>query len=203
MVGGLLAVDHQPALEEPVPRVLAVGLGDVETFDIGGVAPDAVDKEVGVVVEVPVVEGEPHLTVEPLECRPALVQHRHLDRLLRLDPRIEARERLRVGTLGHPVVNHGQKIGLLPVCQRRRCLQQISSRALDTTDLVQPAGTTDRHRIGRPGGAEVHPRTDLEHLAVATEKTRRTKAVRLEGLPQQPAECFLLLPAQLTGGLDV
>jgi hypothetical protein len=56
-----LAVDDDVAAEEPVARVLAVGLGDVEELDVGGVALHVRLKEVGVVVEVPVVEGEAHL----------------------------------------------------------------------------------------------------------------------------------------------
>jgi len=40
----LLTVDHQAALEEPVTRVLAVGLGDVEALDVRRVAADAVDE---------------------------------------------------------------------------------------------------------------------------------------------------------------
>lgn len=57
----LLAVDDDVAAEEPVPRVLAVGLRDVEELDVGGVALHVVAEEGGVVVEVPLVEREAHL----------------------------------------------------------------------------------------------------------------------------------------------
>ncbi len=90
MVRRLAPVEDEPALEEPVARVLGVGLGDVEALDIGGVAAHPFAKELGVVVEIPVVKGEAELGVDLLEGRPALFEDRDLGHGTRLDPDLEA-----------------------------------------------------------------------------------------------------------------
>jgi hypothetical protein len=59
--------------------VHAVRLGDVEALDAGRVAADPAGEQLGVVVEVPVVEGEPELAVDALERRPAFREQRHLE----------------------------------------------------------------------------------------------------------------------------
>ncbi len=127
VLGDLAAVDDQPPLEEPVPRVLAVRLGDVEALHVGRIAADLVDEQVGVVVEVPVVEGQPHLLVDPLEGRPPLLEQRDNERRLGLDPRLEARQRLRVGAFGHAVVHQRQERRLLLVAQRIPRVKQVAA----------------------------------------------------------------------------
>ena len=63
MLGDLRSIDDESPLEEPVAGVLAVGLGDVEAFDVRRVATDSVEKESRVVVEIPVVARQ--MLVEP------------------------------------------------------------------------------------------------------------------------------------------
>lgn len=61
VVRHLLAIHEQVGLEEPVPRVLRVGLRDVEELHVGGV-PLQVGLEHGrVVLHVPLVERQPQL----------------------------------------------------------------------------------------------------------------------------------------------
>ena len=72
MIRHLLAIEDQLALEEPVAAVLAVRLGDIEALDVGRVAADPVGEEIGVVVEVPLVEREAFssscLTRSSMDC---------------------------------------------------------------------------------------------------------------------------------------
>ena len=89
--------------------MLAVGLGDVETFDVGRVASHAVAEEGGVVVEVPVVEGETELTVEALEGGAALGHHRYRGNRRGLDADAEAGQRVGVFALGHAIVDAGEE----------------------------------------------------------------------------------------------
>jgi hypothetical protein len=53
----------QQTLEEPVPGMLAVRLGDVEALHIGGIATELFGKQARVVVEIPLVEGQAHLVI--------------------------------------------------------------------------------------------------------------------------------------------
>lgn len=53
--------NHQPKnayLEEPVSRVLGVGLREIEELDRGGVPTDLRLEHIGVVFQVPAVEGK-------------------------------------------------------------------------------------------------------------------------------------------------
>ncbi len=203
MLGDLLTIDHQPTLEEPVPRVLAVRLGDVEALHVGGVATDPVQEEVGIVVEIPVVEGEPHLSVDPLEGRPALLHDRDLVYRFRLRSRLEALQRLRVRGLRHPVVDIRQKSPSLFLAQPRDPPQQVAARTLDTPNLLQTTGVTDGDRVRGPGGGEVHPRAHLQQDALRAQKALSPEALRLEGLGQQPGEDPELLSGEFPGGVDV
>ena len=196
-VRDLLAVEHQPALEEPVARVLAVRLGDVEALDVGRVAADPFAKESGVVVEVPVVERQTHLRVDPLEGGATLLEDRDLGHGAGLDPDRKTGQRLGVGALGHAVVDRCEKT-LTLVIGHRRCRQEEAPRPLDPPDRVEAAGVTDRHRVGRPGGGEAHPRPDLEDLAaVGCEEALGGETVGLEGLGEKPAQHLLLAVVEL------
>ena len=62
-------------LEEPVPGMLAVRLGDVEALHVGGIATELFGKQARVVVEIPVVEGQAHLPVDTLQGAAALLQN--------------------------------------------------------------------------------------------------------------------------------
>ena len=60
----LLAVDHHVAAEEPVARVLAVGLRDVEQLHVRRVALHHIAEQVRVEVQVLVVERQSELRVQ-------------------------------------------------------------------------------------------------------------------------------------------
>lgn len=63
-LGLLLSINDHVATEEPVTAVLRVALGNIEQLDIGGVAVHLVSEHRGVVVEIPLIEGETELAVE-------------------------------------------------------------------------------------------------------------------------------------------
>ncbi len=183
----LLPVDDQPAFEKPMARVLAVRLRDVEALYVRRVAADPVDEQVGVVVEVPIVEGESQLLVDALQGSAPLTQERNLEAGLRRHARLEAPQRLGVRTLRHPVVHQCQEGDLLPLAKRPGRAQQVAPRALDPPDLPEAAGVTDRDRVGGPGGAEVHARAHLEDVALAAQEAPAAQPLGLEGLAEQPA----------------
>jgi len=136
MIGSLVSIDYHPPAEEPVPRVLTVGLSDVEALDVGGVAPHLFGKKVRVVIEVPIVEGQPHLPVEALERRAPLLEDGHLSHRFGLDAGRETGEWLQVPVLRHAIVHLGQERRDLFIVQSRRASQQVAARALDAADLL-------------------------------------------------------------------
>ena len=91
--------------EEPVPRVLRVGLPDVEELDGRGVALEVVLEEPQVVLEVLLVEGEAHLLVDLLEGGAALGQDRDGVDGGRDGVHLEGREGVGVDLLRHAVVH--------------------------------------------------------------------------------------------------
>jgi len=50
VLGVLFVADNEPSLEEPVPGMLAVRLGDVEAVHVGGIAPQLLGEQARVVV---------------------------------------------------------------------------------------------------------------------------------------------------------
>ena len=110
---GRLPVEHQLGAEEPVARVLAVRLREVEQLDVGRVALELVLEQVDVELDVLLVEGEPELGIDAREGSLALSEERDgADGLRRGRSgggsergRAEARERLGVDLLRHPVVH--------------------------------------------------------------------------------------------------
>ena len=65
MIGNFRTIHNQTSLEEPMPGMLAIGLGDIETFHVCGVPLNVIQEQVRVVFQVPVVEGQAHLFVDP------------------------------------------------------------------------------------------------------------------------------------------
>ena len=100
-------------------RVLAVGLRDVEALHVGRVAADLLREQPVVVVEIPFVERQPHLAVDPFERCAPFRQERNLTHRSRLDPGLEAGQRLRVGILGHAVVELAEEDEDAVLRQRR------------------------------------------------------------------------------------
>ena len=60
----LLPVDHHVATEEPVTRVLAVGLGDIEQLHVRGVTLQNIAEQVRVVRQILLIERQTELGVE-------------------------------------------------------------------------------------------------------------------------------------------
>ena len=199
----LLSIDDEPPLEEPVPRVLAVGLGDVEALDVRRVATDPVEKEGRVVVEIPVVEGQPHLPVDPFQGRPALLDEGDFEGRLRFDPGLEAGEGFRVGTFRHAVVHFGQEFRFLVTRKRNGGPDQVAPRAFDPSDSLQSTGVTNGNRVRGPGGREVHSRTDFQEFTVTVQETSPPEPGRLESLTEEPGEDPEFVGSEVADGVDV
>ena len=202
-MGNLLPIDNQPALEEPMAGVLAVRLGDVKALHVAGIAPNLVDKEIRVVVQVPVIKRQSHLPIHTLQRPPSLLYERYLERRLGHHAGLEAGERFRVRTLRHPVVHLLQESLLLFLSERCRRFDQVTPGSFDTPDLIETTRMTDGDGAGRPGGGEVHSRPDFEHDTVPSEESLASELRRLECFTQQPSENREFLRCQLAGGVDV
>jgi hypothetical protein len=74
-------------------------------------------------------------------------------------------------------------------------VQQEPSRPLDALHLGESAGAAHRHRVGRPGGGEVHARPYLQHRAV--QERLIPKLVGLERLGEEPEERAAVTRRQL------
>ena len=199
----LLSVDHHPALEEPVTRVLAVGLGDVEALHVGGIAAHPASEQVGVVVQVPVVEGETGLPVQPLQGGSTLLENRDPEAGFGADGAVERREGRDVGALGHPVVDQFQETAPLALREPFRPPQKVPPRSFDPGDLLQTAGLANRNGIGAPGRLEAQAGPYFETRALAGEKGPLTESIRLEGLAQEPGQDRLAFSVQWAGGFHV
>ncbi len=148
VVGCLLTVDDQPPLEEPVAGVLAVGLGDVEQLHVRGVPLQTVPEQLSVVVQVPFIEGQALLLVQPLQRCPALRQDRDAVDRFRLDARIERVQGLGIRALCHAVVDGLQEPAQLVLGQRSCRFQQVATGPLDAANGVEAAGPEDGQRVG-------------------------------------------------------
>ena len=85
--------------------MLAVGLGDVEAFDIGGVPLDVITEKCRVVIEVPIVKGEAHLRIDALKRSATFLKYRDFKHGLRRDSGRKTGEWFWVGTFGHTVMH--------------------------------------------------------------------------------------------------
>ena len=200
----VLAVDDEPALEEPVPGVLAVRLGDVEQLHVGRVAPHPLREEPGVVVQVPVVEGQSHLPIDPLQRPATLLEHRDgVGRLWR-DTGGEGRERLGVRLLRHAVVDLSQEGQPLTLGEGGRGPHQVPPRPLDPSNRPQAAGLAYGHGVRRPGRGEAHARSYLEQVSPGSvQEAPRPESLGLEGLPEKPGQGAQLGGRERAVGGDV
>jgi len=183
----LLPVDDHLAAEEPVARVLGVGLAHVEELHVRGVPAQLLLEQRRVVVQVPVVEPQAFRAVQLLQHGAALLQHRDHLHGLGAGPGGEGAQRLRVGHLRHPVVHRGQERAALRRRQRRARLEQVPARALEPGH-GQPAALADGDRVRAPGRAEVQPRAHLQHLAPISGAQKRSTPsfLRLKSFSQKP-----------------
>jgi hypothetical protein len=184
---GLDSVDHQATLEEPVTRVLAVGLRDVEQLHVRRIAADTLGEQARVIPEVPVIEGQAHFAVHALEGGASFGQDGNGANGVRSDSVLEGVERRRVGALGHPVVHFGEEAGHLILDQVYARLEQVAPRTLDAANAVQVARVADRHGVGRPGRREAQARTHLEQQTApgAASQILLGRPVQKEGLPAE------------------
>ena len=197
------AVDDEVTAEEPVARVLAVGLAHVEELDVGRVAADVVPEEREVVVEVLLVKGESHLLVHLLERRPALGEDRNGVDLLRDGIGGERRQRGVVDALGHPIVDERGEREFGAVVDRLTGggHEGVAPGALQAGHLAKSGVLADGHRVGGPRGLKREPRAHLDDVAV--ELGRLGEEVGLEGLAQEPLERGHLVGRERGGDLDV
>lgn len=111
----LLAIDHHVASEEPVTRMLAVGLGDIEQLHIGGVSLQNIAEQMRVVGEILLVERQTELGIQ-LRSIPSFITHFfqlflsasqdrvRLDRS-RLDAQLKGRQTGQIRLLGHAIMH--------------------------------------------------------------------------------------------------
>mmetsp|Transcript_5882 Transcript_5882/g.26037 ORF Transcript_5882/g.26037 Transcript_5882/m.26037 type:complete len:895 (+) Transcript_5882:1021-3705(+) len=197
------AVDDEVTAEEPVARVLAVGLAHVEELDVGRVAADVVPEEREVVVEVLLVKGESHLLVHLLERRPTLGEDRNGVDLLRDGIGRERRQRGVVDALGHPIVDERGEREFGAVVDRLTGggHEGVAPGALQAGHLAKSGVLADGHRVGGPRGLKREPRAHLDDVAV--ELGRLGEEVGLESLAQEPLERGQLVGRERGGDLDV
>ncbi len=89
--------------------MFTVGLAQVKTLDIGRVASYLFNKEVVVVINIPVIKTKAQFPVYPLQgLRPLFNKGDNVDRL-RLYTGLKGRQPFRVMTLGHPVMHERQE----------------------------------------------------------------------------------------------
>jgi len=94
-----------------------------------------------------------------------------------------------------------EECALLLHCEQFLGGDKVSPGTLDPPHLGESARVAYRYRVGRPSGREVHPRTNLEYLAV--QERRVPKPVGLECLCKQPGERVALPRCELAGHGDV
>ena len=181
------AVDYQFSLEEPVARMLAVRLGEVEALHVGRVALEVFGEEVVVVLDVPGVQSQAKRRVDLLKRRNAFLDKRDGPVGLRSYPRFEGREGFGIEAFGHPVVDCGQESVPCPPAERGIGHRSELPRSLDPRYLVQAARAADRDRIRRPCRREVHSGSYFDHRFPG-EETPGGETVRRKGFRQKPPE---------------
>ena len=161
------AVDGEARIEDLVPAMLAVGLGEHHQFDVGRVAREAGER-VHQVVDLVVAEREAEFGVGchhrvAAEAEHIDMRHRLSGLVVEQVARVVAREQ---HALGHAVV---QQIGAGPQLLRRqrlRAAEQAAAQAqpplddpLDAADR-QPAVVGDVGRLGGPRRNRAQARRD-------------------------------------------
>ena len=184
--------------------MLRVGLGDVETLDRRRVAADPVAEQLGVVVEIAVVEGQAHLPVEFFERGASPLEDRDGPNGLGGEAVFKSLQGLRVGLFGHSVVDQGEEEFPAFGVEGFVGFQLEPPGPLDADDGVETAGAADRHGVGRPGGREAHPGADLEdRTAERIEEGTLGEPVGFEGFREEPPEDRLFSGIEGTARLYV
>ena len=185
--GSGLPVEHELGAEEPVARVLGVRLGEIKELDVGRVALQLVPEQIEVKLHVLLVERQAELGVDLHQSFLAPGEERDgADRLgggrddgsgIGGRRRREARERLLVNLLSHPVVHQRRELLPLLLAQRGRPFlhpDAVAPRRLEALDggglgerggvlLAPEAGRrADGDGVGRPCRGVGEARADLD-----------------------------------------
>ena len=125
--------------------MLAVGLSDVKTLDACRIATKFVQKDIAVVIKIPLVKGETHSLVQIFKClSPFLDQRNNLYGFWRKTG-LEGSQRDLVLTLRHSVVYEREEDR--SVFGRESTGGRIPTRALDSRDRMDSACVTDRYCV--------------------------------------------------------
>jgi hypothetical protein len=147
-----LTVERKARVEDLVPAVLAVGLREHHQLDVGGVAPQRVERLLEV-ADLVRREGEPELLVRGGE--PASIDRAQRPRLAVREQRLGLRL-AREHALGHAVVQGGvERRGRIEAA-----LERPAHPTLDPHHPVEPAGVRDVGRLARPRRDRAEPRHD-------------------------------------------
>mmetsp|Transcript_1434 Transcript_1434/g.4269 ORF Transcript_1434/g.4269 Transcript_1434/m.4269 type:complete len:235 (+) Transcript_1434:2102-2806(+) len=142
------AVDVNVGLEEPVARMLRVGLRYVKQLHSRGIPLDVIAEHVGVVFKVPVVKAQAQLVIDLLQRLAAVLHDGHRGDGARHHIRLERRQRLLVHLLGHAIVHQRSEGRDSLRRQRLGGLQAEPPGRLKASHLAQPTRRTDGHRVG-------------------------------------------------------
>mmetsp|Transcript_4465 Transcript_4465/g.7984 ORF Transcript_4465/g.7984 Transcript_4465/m.7984 type:complete len:357 (+) Transcript_4465:2861-3931(+) len=207
-----LTVDDQVAAEEPVAGVLTVGLGNIEELDVGGVAFHLIAEQLGIVIEIPLVEGQTHLLVDLLERRTATCHDRDREDGLGFARCLEGVDGLGVDLFSHAVMDERGEGGELLMSEGALAGEEVATTLLQTSDLAaETDGLADADGVGGEGGGEGHTRAHLEDVAIggaaSSGGSRQLRGggqeLGLEGLAKQPSKRLGLLSTESSSGGDV
>ena len=138
VIGHLFAVDGKAAFEKPVPAMFAIGLGNVKAFDIGGIAPDLVEEEICVIIEIPFVECQAHGAIDFFKGAAAFFYEGNFGYGFWFCVRVKGGEGVGIQAFGHAVVNEGQKDILL--IQAQGGSDEVTPRPFNARNLRETAG---------------------------------------------------------------
>ena len=152
-MGLRLAVDHPVGVEDLVPAVLGVGLGEHHQLDIGRIAAERAEV-LGQIVDLVVGERQPQFEVGRFQRRTSAaddIDPLHRARLGGLEE-LAGRVQIEAHHLGHAVVQHGgRRAQHMAVDLGRFAGQIVGDAALQTADRLQAAVVRDVGRLRRPG----------------------------------------------------
>src|SRR5512143_876572 len=130
-------------------RVFAVRLRQIEALNICGVAFNLVLEQVCVIIKIPIIEPQTHLTVDFFEGGPSLLHERDDANRLGFDAGLEGCERFRIWAFGHAVVDETEERGSLRLAHAPLIgeLQTVSAGTFNSFYLFEAASMADRDRV--------------------------------------------------------
>ena len=187
-----LAVDDPVGVEDLVPAVLRVRLGEHHQLHIRGVAPQG-REALGEVVDLVRGQGQTQGPVGLRQGGPAAGQHIHPGQGTRLGVLEQAPglRQVQQGDLGHAVVQGRGGLGHGIPVQPCVGLQVIGGAALQAPDAGEPAVVGNVGRLGRPGGDGPRARHHQDQTPLGC-MGRETGPIA-----QQPLQHPVLVPCQV------